>query len=184
MPDTKRASFEELLEFANAVREAGGGNPLDALMPAVPEDQTQCLIAKNLNFNCVVNGIGGYHKNLDTGELVGSGFWGMWVESEEVRDNIAAALDLPRVNSQAEYDDPDDGRTVFYSYAVVLPEEIGQVASDFDASMEAAFNVKNGYSNEKEAVELWNDMEPYIAESVKEAHKLASKINPDGTIVI
>lgn len=31
-----RATFEETMEFANAVRKAGGGAVLDALMPATP----------------------------------------------------------------------------------------------------------------------------------------------------
>jgi hypothetical protein len=48
------ATEAELLEFANKIREAGGANPLDALMPSTPSDSKACLIAQALNFSCVV----------------------------------------------------------------------------------------------------------------------------------
>ncbi len=54
---TERASFEELLEFANKVRVAGGGKVIEALMPAIPRNPHACLVAKNLNFNCKIKGI-------------------------------------------------------------------------------------------------------------------------------
>lgn len=51
---TETASLETVLEFCNDVRDAGGANPLDALLPAVPQDSKKCLIARNLNFSCSV----------------------------------------------------------------------------------------------------------------------------------
>jgi hypothetical protein len=87
---SSRASFEELMEFANRIREAGGGNPLDALMPAIPQDSSQCLIARNLNFNCEVNG-----------SDVQPGHWCMWVDDRATRDKIAATLNLPTEDRSA-----------------------------------------------------------------------------------
>ncbi len=97
----ERASFEELLDFANKVRAAGGGNPLDALMPAVPEDPSQCLIAKNLNFNCVVDGGPARHQHITEGaesyDKSGEA-WYMQTDDRALRDRIADALDLPKIS--------------------------------------------------------------------------------------
>ena len=51
---TRRMPLDELLKVCNEVRTAGGGSLLDALLPAVPADEDQCIIAKNMNFNCEV----------------------------------------------------------------------------------------------------------------------------------
>jgi hypothetical protein len=42
----KRATLQETLDFANKVREAGGADALDALMPSSPQEPGACLIAK------------------------------------------------------------------------------------------------------------------------------------------
>lgn len=163
---SERASLEELIEFANKVREAGGGNPLDALMPSVPGDTQQCLIAKNLNFNCEVDGDGP------------NGEWTMHVESAETAKDIADSLGL-------ELHDPyeDD-----YFNTVILPPEIGEVARVFD-SVDAFLNDrKDGRHAPPEEYEITeediHDILPYIEESRKEAYKNASIINDDGSIVL
>jgi hypothetical protein len=198
-----RASFEELMEFANKVRNAGGGNPLDALMPAVPQDPNQCLIAKNLNFNCQVNGSDAY-----------PGDWCMWVDDRATRDKIAATLNLPTEDRSARNDT---------SFGVRLPADIGQVATDFDNALESIDYLNNeiseilwadagnteGYNELAErydtdlefraeirnkAVERveWDDevvanvkaMLPYIEASELEAFDLATTVTDDGKIVI
>lgn len=49
------ATEEELLDFANKVRQAGGAAVLEALLPSLQSDSQQCLIANALNFGCEVD---------------------------------------------------------------------------------------------------------------------------------
>lgn len=162
---TERASLEDLLEFANKVREAGGGNPLEALIPSIPHDTKKCLIARNLNFNCDVRGVYqaeeaalGYKRNDPDHEDVYH-LWVMEVESKETRDKIAEALDLVAVS------------TVERGHIVVLPPEIGAVARDFDIAGD--FYVP----------EVTNAFLPYIEASVKETWENDGSII-DGKLVI
>lgn len=195
-----RATLEELLEFANKVREAGGGNPLDALMPAVPADASQCLIAKNLNFNCEVD------------KPFAGGDWAMNFHSDrETRDAVAEALgleprttpDLPENMSppqRAQYEDED------FSYYVMLPDEIGQVAEEFDewaelegeleglgvditSSSDVSYGLRQlesslGTDTVAELAKRLTDFAPYVEEAYAEAYKLATIINEDGSIVL
>lgn len=55
------ATKEELLEFANTVRTAGGAEVLEALLPSRPNNAQRCLIANALNFSCAVAPCGGDH---------------------------------------------------------------------------------------------------------------------------
>lgn len=199
----KRASLHEVLDFANKVRAAGGGNPIDALMPAVPQATQQCLIAKNLNFNCAVTGAEGY-----TG--ISENRWVMELTDKAVRDRIADALGLARRNL------PRDD-----VYAVVLPEKIGQVASDFDSVWDAIaiivdiaereFYGEVGYwpgceddrefqegdeeifaaalrAAAKEAPKkdkrMIMELLPYVQNATEEARSVATLITEDGSIVL
>lgn len=184
----KRASLEETLEFANKVREAGGGNPLDALCPAVPEDPNQCLIAKNLNFNCEVT----------PGDRLewGTNSWLMILTDKDIRDRIAKDLRLGKRNRGDEY-------------AVILPPKIGQVADDFDRAEDVlnalinlirargmhswGFMLEDASDEELQKTlkdlsasdrKLLFDMVPYIEQSKDEAHRIATIVNPDGSIII
>jgi hypothetical protein len=168
---TKRASLAELKKFANQVRKAGGGNPLDALMPAIPADPQQCLIAKNLNFNCFVN--------PDSQDR-----WAMWTD-EATRDRIANKLGLKKV------DEVTFGEEI--EYGVVLPGAIGKVAADFDAWNEAIDQSydpvrcdhvmrlkKNAPAQLKRLKEFW----PYIDASEKEAYAKADFVNDKGELIL
>lgn len=163
---SERASLKELLEFANKVREAGGGNPIDALMPAVPEDSSQCLIAKNLNFNCKVDG------------FVGNGYsWAMWLKDEATRDKISESLDLEKCSTSPEFE-----------YGVVLPPEISQIAKDFDDAGKTIFWILGDESilseiNDDEFDSI-KEFAPYVELATEEAHKLATFVNKDGSIVL
>lgn len=155
-----RATFEETLAFANAVREAGGGAPLDALMPAVPADSTKCLIAKNLNFNCMV-------------AVRGNGRWQMTFEDKETRDKVAEKLGLKALT---DWDQP--GRSYFN---LLLPKEIGQVAADFDEVNDLA-------ELDPDELDVFDkqmiaDFMPYIEASCKDAYDAAYVINEDGSIL-
>lgn len=164
-----RATLEEVKEFANKVREAGGANPLDALMPAVPQESYSCLIARNLNFNCSVAGT---DKLLPTADDEDQTYWGMFIEDPEVRQKIADSLGLE-----------------IFGDAVILPEEIGDVAATFDNVWAAVLAIRYGSKEqvltnfkitEEDIIEFW----PYIEEAKKEAYNLATFINEDGEIVI
>jgi hypothetical protein len=48
------ATEEQMLEFANVVRAAGGANALEAFFPSEPENPKACLIANALNFKTSV----------------------------------------------------------------------------------------------------------------------------------
>lgn len=175
---SNRATLDELFEFANKVREAGGGNPLDALMPAVPEDMSQCLIAKNLNFNCGVNS----HRTSADGSPVRLR-WHMSVADEETRDKIAEALGLEKYDGYEESED-ELGDYLALPYGVVLPERIGQVAKDFDSVLDVAHLLERGLPVSEKQRALFEEMWPYIDSSIREAYSLATKVNDDGTIVL
>jgi hypothetical protein len=108
-----RASVEEVIEFANDVRSAGGGNLIDGLMPSVPEEPNSCLIANALNFDCEVNS----H----------AGDWYMEVDDGEIGMKIADTLALSYYGGEQD----DDG---FYwePFVITLPYGIGCVAEAFD----------------------------------------------------
>lgn len=180
-----RATLPELIEFANDVRQAGGGNPLDALMPAVPQDSTQCLIAKNLNFNCRVSGY--------------NGAWAMWVDDSATADRIADGMGLECIHL---------GKA---AHGVILPEAIGQVATDFDRVAQIATDVASAadwaYHDERghwptdtESMapfyrvaleelsatrrQMIAELMPYVMYASAEARSVASLINPNGSIVV
>jgi hypothetical protein len=171
---SERATLDELLDFANKVREAGGGNPLTALIPAVPEDSSQCLIAKNLNFNCRVDSMGASNE-FDKTQL-----WGMYLEDEGTRDAIADALDL------STFEQPSDNGE---EYGVVLPKRIGQVANDFDEiTGEVCRYIDDEHGVDEDMPEHAKDdireLWPYIAESVRETYAIAGIVNADGSVVL
>lgn len=177
---SERASIQEVLEFANKVREAGGANPLDALMPAVPAQPHACLIAKNLNFNCSVYGVDG-HYDSD-----GNPMWAMWFtpEDREIRDRIADSLDLPRVSESSWNGAP-------LKEGVVLPERIGNVAQTFDNVWDAVRSKLNDPDEDVAkiakdygvSVEDIEAIYPLIEQSQKEAYGLAADIDEDGRIL-
>lgn len=185
MPD--RATLDELLDFANKVREAGGGNPIDALMPAVPEDSHQCLIARNLNFNCQVGGEGPADRDDDS--------WWMTLDSPETRDKIAEALGLESADwdlTSWEYpsDVNQDAIEVHTrKYGVLLPERIAEVAIEFDRWYEALEYYGDGKAMvlspeaTPEAIERLKEFWPFIEESVKEARSLAI-VNERGELIL
>lgn len=152
-----RATLDELLTFANEIREAGGGNPIDAIMPAIPMDSQQCLIAKNLNFNCKVSG-----------SNEGSG-WTMWfADDKELRDKISEKISLVPDYRWNPEDDCHD-------FGVILPDEIGQIAADFDSLFR---DVRDEMIYDKES-----DLLPYIEQSVLEAQGIGT-FNDKGQLVL
>lgn len=174
----KVATIAELTDFANKVREAGGGNPLDALMPAVPEDQEQCLIAKNLNFNCEVNteGPGGSWIMVLAGDM-------------ETRDKIAEKLGLKKYDWEQ---NPGE-----LQYSVILPAAIGRVADEFDNWAEACtyeeyWDIDTKTSNVRFTIDRSNRRAynrfkrfwPYVEESVREAYENADFVNDKGELIL
>lgn len=119
------ATEEELLEFCNKVREAGGANVLEALLPSEVNMPSACLIANALNFGCSVRG---FYKEGDKDNFHpdgdGSYLWGMYFPrnmTDEAIEKVAAAVDC-------RIDRGWDGERV-----MVLPKHIGNAAAAFDS---------------------------------------------------
>lgn len=144
----EHASLEELKDFCNKVREAGGAELLDELLPALPTDATACLIAKALNFDSTVGGATSDHKDPS-----GRPLWAMTPPTEEIAKRISEALGLPLDYAEA-YTRTDDERWKGYydqedkwfatgsvgdaperpkTAGVLLPVEIGNIARAYDA---------------------------------------------------
>lgn len=110
------ATEEELLEFANKLREIGGAPVLPALLPSIPTKSDACLIATSLNFNCKIDA---------SGYVLAEG-WAMTVADDVFdEEQIAAITDLMGV--EPDEDEDDEG-----GLAWLLPEHIGNAADAFD----------------------------------------------------
>lgn len=129
----RAATRPVLLAFANKVREAGGGTPLAALMPAVPANPQQCLIARSLNFSCAVRPESIAHHLCETFPS-GAVRWVMDIDSEAKAFEIAkkAGLDL-RYNKKSK------------RFVLLLPEEIGNAALAFDYRVEEFSGLTEAY---------------------------------------
>lgn len=111
--DVEFASKKELLQFANEVRQAGGGKALKELFPARQSNSLHCLIAEALNFECRVQGSTyrrGSHPDDESSYI-----WSMHLNSEELAVKIANKLNLKS-----------------YGHEIILPLKIGNAAEAFD----------------------------------------------------
>src|SRR4051812_34694482 len=81
------ASKDELLAYANRIREAGGANALDALLPSTPQQNSACLIARALNFGCKV-----YPYVSETDYADGSQRWVMKTPDAGTTRQLAKAI--------------------------------------------------------------------------------------------
>lgn len=110
------ATEQELLDFANVVRESGGADPIPALLPSYPQNPHACLIANALNFGCsVLPSRTVDSTDAETGEDIAIEGWSMQVDSDELAEAIAVAIGTK-----------SDGLYVH------LPEHIGNAAAAFD----------------------------------------------------
>lgn len=145
MPE--RATLQETLDFANKVREAGGADALDALMPSSPQEPGSCLIANALNFSCEISGAEG---------TFGKNRWAMFLEGAKAIEQarkIGKALDLKiRVYEEDSFDGAQ----------ILLPLEIGQVADDFDKASDVLNQTTKTRSVKKlrNAIEMWEYIDP------------------------
>lgn len=160
----QRASNEELLKFANAVREAGGANPLEALMPAVPQESEQCLIALNLNFDCKVEGTSDQAEELGLEEF-GEAFedtsssngWSMYIGGPRAK-KIARAI---RKKLGLKFVEREESTEI----EIPLPPEIGQAAADFDR----LWDILRGHADvADDGLEAYKDLYPLIKASMTE----------------
>lgn len=107
------AGKDEVLAYANRIREAGGANALDALLPSDPNQSSSCLIARALNFSCQVYPEGSLY-------IDGSRHWVMELPDAETTRRVAKAMKARVVRL--------DGRLVMR-----LPKRIGNAAAAFDS---------------------------------------------------
>lgn len=125
------ADKTEILEFCNKVREIGGAEVLSALMPSTPNDSRACLVANNLNFNCIVvpktnEKLEGSIPDVDTevGEQ-----WYMIIKDHSVLNKVSETLGL-EVGCPYTYD--FETESMRYSPGLKLPKHIGNAAYLFD----------------------------------------------------
>lgn len=195
------ATVEELLTFANLVREAGGGNPIDAVMPAVPSDPHQCLVAKNLNFNCIV-----------MGSEEEEGAWVMAVPDRDLAERVSAAIDMPIETGRWWTRDERGYREVLFENAVRLPDRIGNLAGAFDDAHDtlkelssaigeiiweaesqgekpdlSAENILKVLETEflvdESRLDVARDLLPYIEESAREAYDNGTEFSSLGIVL-
>lgn len=121
--DVEFATKDELLTFCREVREAGGGEVLDALKGSVAGDSQNCLIANNLNFSCTVEAGGNFPD--------GTPQWHMTVTDKEAAEKIGLALGLRVTNVERDANQPS-GYASLGPAQIILPKIIGNAASAFD----------------------------------------------------
>lgn len=119
----KVATEQELLDFANAIRKAGGANVIEALLPSKTSDPKSCLIANALNFSCYVD------AGPDT-KLFASGQY-RWFMYLPENMSIERARDIAKAVPGIRLRHIDDGFGT--SLAFSLPEHIGNAAAAFDS---------------------------------------------------
>lgn len=130
------ATHEELLEYANRVRELGGADTLDALLPSKPVDAKACLIAQAVNFESSVVPDDSFHES-------GSQRWYMvpWRGNDAQSDELAREL-AEKLDAETGVVNVLNGKQIQGPYGpisdrservgVLLPEEIGNAAMAFD----------------------------------------------------
>jgi hypothetical protein len=134
------ATEDELLTFANQVRESGGGDQVSALMPSLPNMPNTCLIANALNFQSTVIGaskawmVNSYGEQQDlvrntVGAPIGDFPWGMYFgrspEGNSLRESVVEGLRERGVYVKRIYADTD-------GHGILLPRLIGNAAQAFD----------------------------------------------------
>lgn len=112
------ATEEELLEFANKVRAAGGGNALEALLPSRKGMPKSCLIARACNFECAVD---------CTGHGDGEGWTMQIFGNEKVARSVSEKLGLT-LHVEGEGTD-------WVGHYIELPGTIGAAAMAFDQGL-------------------------------------------------
>lgn len=129
----------EVLDFCNRVRQAGGANILNDLLPGIPLDSSACLIAHNLNFDCEITPQGGSHSDYNG--------WVMKIrgseaeEIEQIANDISNEMDMAIVNEGISF----SGSRFFH---LKLPSELAEVAAKFDNVWEGYEGYCQGFPNE------------------------------------
>lgn len=146
-----RASLGETLEFANKVRKAGGGSPLDALLPGIGGQPKSCLIARALNFSCQIETAS--VPGVDIASVSAGHFlpWVMFVKDRGTRLKIAEQLDLPLVQAKPMMRSAEE--------AILIPAEIGAVAEAFDSAAYMLRLHKEGTPDERKVMD---EFAPYV----------------------
>lgn len=109
------ATVGEVLEFVNAMRQAGGAETIDQLPTGVPRDPRRCLLARALNFECEVRGLSRYAD--------GTSCWHMLL-TDKTNAEIEALAEAMGLETFEDY--------IGAAKSIILPREIGNVARAFD----------------------------------------------------
>jgi hypothetical protein len=112
--DVDVADKTEVLAFANVVREAGGADPISALLPSSPDKPTSCLLANAFNF----------HSSIRFDELFDNGVEQQWYMQIGYKQELAIDIGLA-IGTTSEKDP-------YIGWRVSLPRHIGNAAHAFD----------------------------------------------------
>lgn len=107
------ATREEVLDFCNRLRKAGGGDLLDELLPGAIGNSRYCLLARALNFDCTVKPQEALLPSTEKGRPYS---WVMWFTSSSLAYEVAGKLELEPYGARA----------------IRLPQRIANVAAAFD----------------------------------------------------
>lgn len=121
------AGKDELLAYANRIREAGGANALEALLPSIPGNQEGCLIARALNFGCKVYPLTSL-KNLKDG----SWEWVMETPNDDTARKLAKGIGARTLRLDYWQDVRAAKHEIETRLVVLLPKRIGNAAHAFD----------------------------------------------------
>lgn len=132
-----RASIDELLDFANEIRKAGGGELIDELLLSKPKDSNNCLIANALNFDCEV-------------ESCDDDNWAMFTDSD-LSITIADKVGLKKCFRQDEIWDEEYGEFIEKEICagVILPDNIKKVALAFDTQIDVELEEYSVFRNKE-----------------------------------
>jgi hypothetical protein len=156
------ASETDVLDFANAVRRAGGGNIIGALTPSTPGESDACLIANAHNFGGEIRPLanavtpardtlrGRIGQRISEFDAPG-GIWSMGITDHEAAVSIGEALNLP-----VWVPDPDSAELA----EIALPACFTRIAETFDYWEGEFFETRGQYEaavseDPKSWVRLW-----------------------------
>lgn len=164
---------QEVLDFCNTVRTAGGADILDSLLPGIPLNSQSCLIANNLNFDCRIE------PEAEPDNFEG---WNM-ILTNEVRDDVTGALvrhdESVNVLEIAEKISEGSGMFVNYEMSTVdeayitLDSDLAEVAYAFDNAHETYASYRRGILNAEGA-----GLEDRVSELTEEYNEWYSEFEP------
>lgn len=125
MTELEGVDILRAIDLANLVRNVGGFDPLDDLVPGIPNDSENCVLANTFNCSCLVGAPSGSSRYDD-----GSYAWHVGFEEEKYADALALELG-EQVASEYSGNDYGESNNIPL-FSVKLPQLVGEIAAKFD----------------------------------------------------